>query len=248
MRVHRSGIPKFVGRCTICQKPLLGKSYIIQGNDALHYCPECIRTRPRCDSCGHPLPDRYWKLHDGRNHCIRCHKTAIYDPALAHMLFDETVAGIVEQLNLVVTSKLTLRLVDRSDLWQAQHEDQPPPPLEQYRDPGHHRILGLYVHRGNSRVIYMLYGLPRITFRTTLAHEYAHAWQSEQCPYLTDDFLREGFAEWVAFYHLLWLGATKAAHRMLSAHHSYLTALEYLFQLERTMGRAGVIEFIRQSR
>jgi aminopeptidase N len=31
------------------------------------------------------------------------------------------------------------------------------------------------------------------------AHEYAHAWQGENCPLLDDPLLREGFAEWVAY-------------------------------------------------
>jgi len=109
------------------------------------------------------------------------------------------------------------------------------------------RTLGLYVRNGPTRAIYMLYGLPRLSFRMTVAHEYAHAWQGEQCPLLENEVLREGFAEWVAFYHLLWLGATRAARRMLETAHPYRPALEHMFQLERQLGRAGLIAYIKQA-
>jgi hypothetical protein len=97
------------------------------------------------------------------------------------------------------------------------------------------------------RIIYMLYALPRLLFRTTVAHEYAHAWQSEHCPLLQDDTLREGFAEWVAFYHLLWIGATRAARRMLTAQHPYRPALEQVLKLEQHLGKAGLIEYIQRA-
>ena len=37
-------------------------------------------------------------LHDGRVQCARCHSTAVYDPALARQIFDETVGAVVEML------------------------------------------------------------------------------------------------------------------------------------------------------
>jgi hypothetical protein len=232
-------------RCAVCHTPLIGKYYTIEGSDN-RYCPTCIATRPRCDSCGVPLGSDYWKLHDGRNQCGKCHSTAIYDPALAQTLFDETVAGIVNHLNLVVHSGVALRLVDLPDLRAVHHRSPPQSTDHSPSASDEPRTLGLYVRKGNTRVIYMLYGLPRLIFRTTLAHEYTHAWQSENCQQLQDDFLREGFAEWVAFYHLLWLGATKAARCMMKSTHPYRPALERLFELERNVGQQGVIEYIKR--
>jgi aminopeptidase N len=86
----------------------------------------------------------------------------------------------------------------------------------------------------------MLYGLPRLGFRTTVAHEYAHAWQGERCPLLRDEELREGHAEWVAYHHLRWLGCTKAAERMVTSAHPYRPALDRVLVMERRLGIAGV--------
>lgn len=228
--------------CACCGGPLGSTYYTISGSDD-RYCPRCIATRPRCDSCGVPLGPHHWQLHDGRLQCGRCHDTAIYDTALARSLFDETVAGVVDHLGLVLRVGVEFRMVDAPTLRQQQeHLDHPPGHI-----PGQaQRLLGLYVRKGHLRIIYMLYALPRLLFRTTVAHEYAHAWQSEHCPLLQDETLREGFAEWVAFYHLLWLGATKAARRMMKSNHPYRPALERMFEVERNFGQQGVVEYIKR--
>jgi aminopeptidase N len=84
-------------------------------------------------------------------------------------------------------------------------------------------------------------------FRTVVAHEYAHAWQGESCPLLEDHALREGFAEWVAYRHLLYLGCTKAAEHLLTSNHPYRPFLESILALEARVGPAGVIEHLRRA-
>lgn len=226
-------------RCAICGNLLTNGYYTLLDRDE-RYCPTCIATRPRCDSCGVPLNAHYWQLHDGRRQCANCHTTAVYDPTVAHALYDETVAGLITQLGLVLNVGVEFRLVDAPALHTLRA-----------RDSDHHfaeneRVLGLYQRQGRLRVIYMLYGLPRLLFRTTVAHEYAHAWQGEHCPLLKDDDLREGFAEWVAYRHLIWLGCTKAARRMLDAPHPYRPAFESILELERQLGTHGVIEHMKR--
>jgi hypothetical protein len=205
------------------------------------YCPTCIATRPRCDNCGAPLGNDSWRLHDGRLQCARCHSTAIYDPQIASTLYHETVRNIATHLGLVLNVGVEFRLVDAPTLRSVRQQDpvHTPPPDE--------RTLGLYHRQGRLRAIYLLYGLPRLLFRTTVAHEYAHAWQGEYCPLLDNDVLREGFAEWVAYRHLEWLGCTRAAERMLHANHPYLPALEYVLSLEQRLGTPGLIEHMRRA-
>lgn len=220
-------------RCASCGGDLTGGYYTLIDRPE-RYCSHCIATRPRCASCGAPLGAQHWRLHDGRLQCAACHATAIYDPDVARALFDETVSGVVAQLGLSLNVGVAFRLVDAPTLEGLRAEGSPLPVGM--------NTLGLYQRRGHLRVIYMLYGLPRLSFRTTVAHEYAHAWQGERCPLLRDDELREGHAEWVAYHHLLWLGCTRAAERMLSSPHPYRPALERLLAMERRMGIAGVNE------
>lgn len=229
--------------CATCGSLLIGLYYTIPGKDG-HYCQRCIETRPRCDSCGAPVGQAHWQLHDGRLQCATCHATAIYDVSLAQTLYHETINNVATQLGLTIRMPVAFRLVDAPTL-HALHV-----PSDNAYVPGHETVrpLGLYHRKGNVRVIYLLYGIPRLLFRITVAHEYAHAWQGEQCPMLETPMLREGFAEWVAFYHMLFLGATKAARRMIDIPHPYQPALEYMFELERRFGKHGLIQYIKQAR
>jgi hypothetical protein len=223
-------------RCAACGAALTaGYFYLHDGEE--RFCPSCIAGRPRCDTCSAPVGDRHWTLHDGRVLCARCHATAVYEASFARGLYQETVEAIVAQLGLTLRVGVEFRLVDAPTLAQVRAG----------ADDGHaadEKTLGLYQRQGRVRAIYILYGLPRLLFRTVVAHEYAHAWQGEKCPLLDDDGLREGFAEWVAYRHLLYLGCTKAARRMLTSSHPYRPLLERLLALEELVGPAGVVEHI----
>lgn len=223
-------------RCAACGAPLTSGYFYLRGREE-RFCPSCIASRPRCDTCSAPVGDQHWTLHDGRVLCMRCHATAIYDPVLARDLYEETVGAIVSQLGLTLRVGVEFRLVDAPALARVRAGAEDGHPADE-------KTLGLYQRQGHMRVIYMLYGLPRLLFRTVVAHEYAHAWQGEKCPLLDDDGLREGFAEWVAYRHLLYLGCTKAAGRMLNSPHPYRPLLERVLALEAQVGPAGVVEHI----
>jgi hypothetical protein len=225
--------------CAACGKRLTDRYFtLIDRRD--RYCPNCIATRPRCATCGAPLGDNHWQLHDGRRQCARCHQTGVYDPAQAQTIFDETVSGLITQFDMRLNVGVAFRLVDAPALEALRAEGGDRPAAGQH-------TLGLYHRRGHLRTIYMLYGLPRLIFRTTVAHEYAHAWQGERCPLLRDDELREGFAEWIAYHHLRWLGCTLAAGRMLNAQHPYRPALDRVLDLERRIGTQAVVEYIQRA-
>jgi hypothetical protein len=229
--------------CAACGAFLAGGYYTLLGSDD-RFCETCFATRPRCDSCGAPLAPHHWKLHDERLHCSRCHNNAIYDMTFAHQLYDETIAGVASYPGLTLNVGVEFRIIDAPTLQNLRRgSEQFPAHLPEQQI----RTLGLYQRKGPLRVIYLLYGLPRLIFRTTLAHEYAHAWQGENCPLLTNMTLIEGFAEWVAFYHLLWLGATRAARRMIETPHPYREALEHMFELEQRLGKSGVIEYMKRA-
>ena len=224
-------------QCATCHGPLQGEFYTLIDRPQ-RYCGRCIETRQRCASCGAPVGDQHWVLHDQRIQCATCHATAIYDPALARQIFHETVASLIKQFSLHLNVGVEFRLVDAPTLAEMRSPDATPVPGQ---------LLGLYRRQGYQRVIYLLYGLPRLLFRTTIAHEYAHAWQGENCPLLRDHLLLEGFAEWIAYHHLRWIGCHKAADRLLTGMHPYRAALDYVLDLEQRLGLPGVIEHIKRA-
>ncbi|NJL03810.1 MAG: protein DA1 [Chloroflexaceae bacterium] len=229
--------------CAACGQVLSGTYYVLIDRPE-RYCPTCIHTRPRCDTCGAPLTNQAWQLHDGRQQCNQCHQVAIYDLTLARQLFLETVQTLRERQGLVLRVGVDFRLVDAPTMRELrQHEidesGTAPTPTR------YERTLGLYLRQGRVRAIFLLHGLPRLIFRTTVAHEYAHAWQGEHCPLLTDLVLREGFAEWVAYRHLVQLGAHRAVARMLQGNHPYRPMLEIVLQLEAQLGTDGLMQYIR---
>lgn len=224
--------------CAACGNLLAG-TYFALPDRPERYCSRCIANRPRCDSCSAPVGEQHWTLHDGRIQCARCHATAIYDPVAAEQLFRETVGAIIAQLHLELRIGVAFRLVDAPTMAEirAQASDGHAPD---------ERVLGLYQRRGDSRAIFMLYGLPRLLFRTVIAHEYGHAWQNENAVHLNDEALREGFAEWVAYRHLCYLGCTKAARHLLTSTHPYRPYLEQVIEIERQFGPLGVLDHVRR--
>lgn len=223
-------------RCAACGS-LLTAGYFYLHDQPERYCAVCIANRPRCDACSAPVGNQFWTLHDDRILCARCNATAIYDSRIAQQLYEQTVGSIIAQLGLSLRVGVAFRLVDAPTLAQVRLSgEQQPIPKE--------KTLGLYQRQGSLRVIYILYGLPKLTFRMVVAHEYTHAWQGETCPLLEDDDLREGFAEWVAYRHLLYLGCTKAAQRMRNSSHPYRPLMEQVLALEEQVGPAGVVEHI----
>jgi hypothetical protein len=164
----------------------------------------------------------------------------VYDPEQAEQLFRETVGAVVAQLRLDLRFGVMFRLVDAPTMNSIRNQASATILSE-----GH--VQGLYQRNGDMRAIYMLYGMPRLLFRTVVAHEYAHAWQNENAPRLTDDRLREGFAEWVAYRHLCYLGCTKAARQMITSQHPYRPFLEEVLEIERSLGPMGVLEAVRKA-
>jgi len=222
--------------CLVCGRPV-GHTFVTVG-DAGPFCETCYQSRPHCDTCGVPVGDLAWVLADGRHICDRCHQTAIYQPERAQELYQQTVQIIQRQLGLTLNVPTEFKLVDRNRLQE----------LVAYQDPqggdgtsDMDKTLGLYVRRGRRRGMYVEYGLPQILLVQVIAHEYAHAWQGENCPLLRDPLIREGFAEWVAYKVLGTLGASKKMAIMEARPGLYGDGLRRLLELERAGGVVGVL-------
>jgi hypothetical protein len=181
------------------------------------------------------------RLPDGRHICPRCHQTAVYDQARARELFDRVVDAITDRLGLGLNVGTDFTLVDHQHL-QRLVAESPTPLLD---DPS--KAVGLFAREGRKRVMSVLLGLPQIVFIQVTAHEWAHAWEVENCPLLRDPVVREGFAEWVAHKTLQAMGAVKKTMLMERQDSIYGAGLRKMLALEQQVGTAGVLDFCRRS-
>ncbi|MCP4542058.1 MAG: protein DA1 [Chloroflexi bacterium] len=204
-------------------------------------CRQCREMAPRCDVCGVPVGRNHIRLPDGRCTCTRCHQTAVYDPAHAQMLFERVTRAVVDQLGLGLNVGTGLTLVD--DLHMQRLTMDASLTSHDIED----KVVGLFIRKGRKRTIYILSGLPQILLIQTMAHEWAHAWQGENCPLLQNTVVREGFAEWVAYKILQTMRATKKMALMERRNGLYGEGLRQMLELEQSGGVSGVIAFCRRA-
>ena len=124
---------------------------------------------------------------------------------------------------------------------KAPEMDSDPQP-DEFRN-----ILGVYARQGMRRGIYVQSGLPRMLFLQVAAHEFAHAWQGENCPVLKDLLVHEGFAEWVAYQVIGFYGYTKGQERMRGRNDIYGRGLKWALEIAASQGAPGVVEACRRS-
>jgi len=197
-----------------------------------------------CDICAGPQTDERWLLSDGRVSCAHCHATAVYTPAEAAALFEQVKAG-AQGLGLTLNVPTGLALVDRLQLAEIIRQQTPENSLEDALDPEH--TLGLYARRGIKRGIYVQSGLPRPLLYQIAAHEYAHAWQGENCPLLQNPLVREGFAEWLAYSLLGQQGLVQQQRNMAARTDLYGQGLRWAQQTVTQSGQSGLIAACRQA-
>ncbi len=204
-------------------------------------CQQCHESAPRCTVCGIPLGADHLHLSDGRDLCARCARTAVTDPAQAQVLFARVATLLTDTLGLGLNIGASLQLVDDPQ-WQTLLAETAPA-VQDEAD----KIVGLFIRQGRRRLMAILSGLPQILFIQTVAHEWAHVWQGENCPLLRNPLIREGFAEWVAYRALKALGAVKKAALMEQRTGLYGDGLRAMLQLEAEQGASGVLAFCRKS-
>lgn len=235
-----------VPRCLTCGTPVKGQVMVVDGIGP--FCQHCVQNRPSCDICGAPISDQHWKLSDGRLSCDRCHSTAIYTLAEVVEVYKEVMRVVEKCFGLRLNIPTGLLLVDRNQLSQILLQQD----LDEELDPT--TTLGVYVRKGMKRGIYIQSGLPENLIIRVTAHEYAHAWQGENCPLLDDPLLREGFAEWVAYRVLEYYRLDRQLDLMLkrctrkgSSGDLYCQGLRVVLELEKKIGAAGVINHCRNN-
>jgi len=104
--------------------------------------------------------------------------------------------------------------------------------------------LGKFVRHGDKFEILILSGMPESWCWETVAHEFAHAWQSEKNPDLTDIRWSEGFAQWAAMLVLEKRGDKNLLARLRGRTDLYGEAFQLVSRLETMRGRDAVVPYI----
>ncbi len=204
------------------------------------FCPRCVQGRPRCDLCRAPVATGAQPLADGQYRCALCRSDIVLDDATVRTVFDEAVA----QLTLVLGGQLyktpQLQVITRRRMGEIRrrYEHRAAEPAAT----ANHHVLGYFVQAHGVSTIYVEACLPRGLLLGTLAHELAHAWQTEQSLHLKDDMVREGFAEWVAYRVLVARGLATLAERATRRDDVYGRGLRHFLNIENRFGYAGVVK------
>lgn len=223
-------------RCAACGAQVRAHAFTVPGHREL-YCRRCFEERPKCDICGRPLAAHPQHPSTRRLLCERCHSTAVSGSARAEELYARVRAAVAGVLGLQLRQACPLKLVDRRQMHRIIARST----LHVLDADSQGRCFGLFVREGSRRAIFVESGLPQITLMEVLAHEYAHAWQSERCPDNLPPEVQEGFAEWVAYKLMEHWGCRRRSERMLRRDDLYGRGLRLMLKWEAEGGAAEVL-------
>jgi len=221
-------------RCADCGLPILERYYQVEGLDE-KYCDRCYRNHPHCRICGRPFGDEKGSLKGSAEVCPKCRAEAVTDPLEVRRVFTEVRRFIEADLALKTPEGIALELQEDLGATTAAA------PLQTYRE------LGAFVRTGNKPRIVIQEGLPRPLLYETLAHELAHAWQSERAVRNQRLLVKEGFAQWVAGKVLAKYGHEAALRSLRSRSDLYGQGFRLMEGIERRRGTKGVVEYAVKS-
>ena len=106
--------------------------------------------------------------------------------------------------------------------------------------------IGLHRYANGVHEVYIMKGMSEDSFEATLAHELTHAWQIERCVPEQDLVVREGFARWIEYKYLDFIGAYVLANRVKNdADPVYGVGLKKMFELEDKIGDKAMTNRVR---
>jgi hypothetical protein len=185
-------------RCAVCGQIIDGEYYTDYWGNSVHAHHKGVI--PQCEYCGRFISDYTtgggYEYRDGRIVCRLCDKTAIIDSSDARNMMRE-VSVILNSRGIEITEDdLPLHLVDKNEMAELRADEEGHPHGFTYARVTT-TIGGIVVARRFE--IYMLYGLPRMHFIATMAHELMHVWLHRNAPEDIDSILCEGSCNYAAF-------------------------------------------------
>ena len=191
-------------KCIVCGVELSGFQYWATNqitHEAKRVCLKCSFLTNYCSLCGWPAGKDGLKLPDGRILCGRDARRVVLDANETKRIGVEVRNDLDKLFSrfLVFPANVELAVVDRAGL-EALHTNVAD-------SAGCTNVpASLQCLTNENEVIYemsLLSAQPRDSLKAVCAHEYAHAWLSENVPQKRRDTLgqdaREGFCELVAY-------------------------------------------------
>ncbi|HEY7342409.1 MAG TPA: hypothetical protein VH591_16160 [Ktedonobacterales bacterium] len=230
-------------RCAGCGLPITSTWYtfeeLLPTGAPRKFCPRCVQGRPRCDLCRAPVADGAQPLADGQYRCALCLSEVVLEATDVLTVYHQAVAQVARVLRGHLRETPRLESVSRRKMGEIrrryEHRSSEPAAAS-------HHVLGYFVQAHGESTIYAEACLPRGLLLGTLAHELAHAWQTEQGLHLKDAQVREGFAEWVAYRVLTVSGLSSLAERATRRDDIYGRGLRHFLNIENRFGYAGVLK------
>ncbi len=201
------------------------------GRESYPLCNDC-RNKPQvCDLC-HRQASSPELLQDGRMVCARCKATAVLSQEQLERLY-ERVKGFLRTEKLLVPNPPPVKLADKDEI------------QTKFTRSGRAMDVAGFYSPYNPEEIFILSGQTEETCAATMVHEYTHAWQSRNCP-SQDRAVTEGFASWVEYHYLMSVGRSYEAQSLTrKSDPDYGASLQTLLEMEKKVGKAGVIEFAK---
>lgn len=209
--------------CTICGKrSFTGGIYAM--DHSFFACTDCMKL-PRCFSCQFPTRGGT-KLSADRVICPDCARTAVSDPAQAAALFQEVRDTMRFSLGIVTKHPVRLSLTDPVTLHRlsgARSGQLVEQGLFRYNVDVERvttrdylgRKTGEKLYKKNEAIdIYVLDYLPKNRMEHVMAHELAHDWMTEFYPGIREEWIKEGFAEYIAWRYNRYKKRNKLNHRV----------------------------------
>ncbi len=241
--------------CRSCGRVLRGKYITFQTDRANFYCPECA-SLPRCFVC--QLPGRTEVIYDGRRICPDCRKNAVVDHDEARRLFNE-VKKKVAQLGFPACPRLSFFPVGKRQLSRILGTEFDTRELGLYRHEVQKDIISRVGFFGKKTVsekiisdrcaIYIYDWMDRARFCETAAHELAHDWMEHHYPRIKSDWIREGFAEYVASLYNKAVGNGAANWRMnANTDTVYGGGYRKIKAIADQKGMKGLLDFLKTAK
>ncbi len=236
-------LPK-LHNCNSCGVAITGRYFEFEHAEG-KYCEKCKRTKAACYTCGVPVGPTYWKFDDGRSICNACHDRAVVDEKQIEKIWQEVSLYLQKQYGMDVNHPMTLHIkpLNSNSFASARRAKSG---LNQ-ASPLMGSELGLYRFKGGKADVFLLYGLPIEMIYETAAHEYAHAWQTDNCPPNQSLELKEGFAQWIAAQVLKSKNFKMSLEKLEDRRdRNYGTGYQRFKRVEESMGEKFVFEYAKK--